>query len=54
MANKKVPAATITVQCVYNKKHRKTLDANSPDSMEMPLCDVDGGPMIAVQAKVRR
>jgi hypothetical protein len=51
---KKAPAANITVQCVYNKKHKKTIDANSPDSKDIPLCDVDGGPMIAVRATVRR
>jgi hypothetical protein len=51
---KKTPVATITVQCVYDKKHTKTLDANSPDSKEMPFCEIDGGPMIAVRAKVRR
>lgn len=52
MANKKT--STITVQCVYNKKHKKTIDANSPDSVEMPLCEIDGGPMLVVQATVRR
>lgn len=53
MAKKKAPAATITVQCVYNKKHKKTIDV-IVRTMEMPFCEIDGGPMIAIQAKVRR
>jgi hypothetical protein len=46
--------ATITFQCVYDRKHKKTVNANGPGTLEMPLCDIDGGPMIAIQAKVKR
>lgn len=54
MPKKKAPSATIDVVCVYNKKHTKTIDVVYPDSMEIPLCEIDGGPMLAVRAKVRR
>ena len=54
MAKKKAPTATITFQCVYNKKHKKTIDANGPGSVEMPFCEIDYGPMVAIRARVRR
>ena len=46
------PKATITVQCVYNKKHTQVVDAAT--TKDFPLCSIDGGPMIAVSAKIRR
>ena len=50
MARKKAPSATITVQCVYDKKHKKTISYEEANR-GMPFCDIDGGPMIAVRAK---
>jgi len=43
----------IDVQCVYNKKHKKTITYEEANR-GMPFCDEDGGPMIAVRATVRR
>lgn len=42
--------STITVQCVYNKKHKKEIDA---DTADFPLCEHDGGPMIVVKATIK-
>lgn len=43
----------IDVQCVYDKKHKKTISYEEANR-GMPFCDVDGGPMIAVRAKLTR
>ena len=43
----------IKVQCVYDKKHEKTITFEEAQR-GMPFCAVDGGPMIAVQATVTR
>lgn len=55
MAKEKKPKVSggIDVQCVYNKKHKKTITYEEA-SLGMPFCDEDGGPMIAVRATVRR
>lgn len=39
----------IKVQCVYNSTHTKTLTF-AEARQGVPLCEHDGGPMIAVQA----
>jgi hypothetical protein len=50
---KKAIEGGIDVQCVYDKKHKKTI-TYAEANRGMPFCDIDGGPMIAVRAKVKR
>lgn len=45
--------ATITVVCVYNKQHKRTLSAQEAEA-GMPLCAIDGGPMIAFKAEIKK
>lgn len=51
-------AATITVRCVYNKSHVKTLThaeaAKIPKDDGFPLCEFDGGPMTVVKATLKK
>lgn len=47
-----VESVQITVVCVYDKTHTKVLTAK--EATEMPLCEHDGGPMIAAKAEVGR
>lgn len=43
----------ITVQCVHCKK-RKTLTYNEARQLDgPPMCDVDGGPMVAISASLK-
>lgn len=50
---KKAVSGGIDVQCVYNNKHKKTISYEEANR-GMPFCDIDGGPMIAIRAKVKR
>jgi hypothetical protein len=46
--------ATLTVQCVYNKKHEDSINLDGNGQAEMPFCKICYGPMIAVKATINK
>ena len=50
---KKMAVATLEFVCVYNKKHRRTIQLDTNGQTAMPFCVVDGGPMIAAKASIQ-
>ena len=44
---------TITVQCVYCKDRRTLSHYEAINLKEPPLCEKDGGPMVAIAATRR-
>lgn len=53
MPKKTLESGEILCQCVYDKKHKKTITYEEANR-GMPFCEVDGGPMIAVRATIKR